>query len=83
MTWRPEWILMILVLASGLSWLLAEGAIAARLSTSAVILIAAIKINLVVTYFMELDWRPRPWRLLLTGWIGLVTLAILGGYWIS
>ena len=54
---------------------------AAKLGTTAVILIAAFKINMVVAHFMELKWQPRPFRIIITGWLALVTTTIIGGYW--
>jgi hypothetical protein len=71
----------ILVAASLLSWFLKGDAVSARVGATAVILIAAFKINLVVSHFMELKWQPRPFRFIVTGWLALVTLIIIGGYW--
>jgi hypothetical protein len=47
-----------------------------------VVLIAALKVRLIVMHFMELRWRPRPWRMLFELWTLGVTAIILGGYWI-
>ena len=80
---RATRVWLILAAAAVLSWTLSESASAVRLGTSAVILIAAIKIRLVVIYFMELGWRPRPWRLVFEFWMFGVTAIILGGYWIT
>ena len=67
-----------------LSWWLAEHhAAPARIAATAVILIAAFKVNLVITHFMELKWQPKPWRLVYALWTAGVTVIILGGYWIS
>lgn len=78
---RPHHIWMLLVAASLLSWLLIEGAQAAKWGATAVVLIAAFKINLVIGHFMELQWQPAPYRLVLSVWLTLVTTIIIGGYW--
>jgi cytochrome c oxidase subunit IV len=71
----------ILVTATVLSWFLKSEAVSAKVGATAVILIAAFKINLVVSHFMELKWQPRPFRFIITGWLALVTIIITGGYW--
>ncbi len=67
---RATRVWLILTVAAVLSWTLSESAPAVRLGTSAV-------------YFMELSWRPRPWRLVFEFWMFGVTAIILGGYWIT
>jgi Prokaryotic Cytochrome C oxidase subunit IV len=64
-----------------LSWFLKGDAVPAKVSAPALILIAAFKINLVVSHFMELKWQPRPFRFIATGWLASVTIIIIGGYW--
>lgn len=71
----------ILVAATLLSWFLKSEVVSAKVGATAVILIAAFKINLVVSHFMELKWQPRPFRFIVTGWLALVTIIITGGYW--
>ncbi len=80
---RPAHVWIILVAATLLSWFLKGDAVAAQLAATAVILIAACKINLVISHFMELKWQPAPYRLVVTGWLALVTTIIIGGYWAS
>jgi predicted membrane channel-forming protein YqfA (hemolysin III family) len=77
---RPIHIWLILIAASLLSWLLTEDTQAAKWGATGVILIAALKVNLVVAHFMELKWQPAPYRFVLLGWILLVTSIIIGGY---
>jgi hypothetical protein len=36
---------------------------------------------MVVAHFMELQWQPVPYRIILSGWIALVSTIIIGGYW--
>jgi hypothetical protein len=81
MALRAPHIWLLLVIATLASWLVTESAQAARSGATAVILIAAFKINMVTAHFMELDWQPRPFRIIISGWIMLVTTIIIGGYW--
>ncbi|MFM6854848.1 MAG: cytochrome C oxidase subunit IV family protein [Sphingopyxis sp.] len=68
-----------LTLATIGSWWLAQYGPPYRAEAAIVILIAAFKIHLVVGHFMELGWRPPPFRYVLSGWIALVTGIILTG----
>jgi hypothetical protein len=77
------WPWLALVAATLAAFLLTEGAADARLATTAVILIAAIKVRLVVVHFMETPWAARPCRLALEAWIVGVTLLILIPYWFA
>jgi hypothetical protein len=67
--------------AAVLSWTVSENSTTVKIGTSAVMLIAALKVRLIVMHFMELRWRPRPWRILFELWILGVMALILGGYW--
>lgn len=78
---RPVFVWAILVTATLLSWFLKGDAVSAHVGATAVILIAAFKINLVVAHFMELTWQPAPFRLVVSVWLALVTTIIIGGYW--
>jgi Prokaryotic Cytochrome C oxidase subunit IV len=82
MRWLKAWhVWFILVSATLISWTVTENTSAARLGSTAVILIAAFKINMVIAHFMELKWQPRPFRFVLSCWIALVSLIIVGGIW--
>ncbi|MGV8074576.1 MAG: cytochrome C oxidase subunit IV family protein [Syntrophobacteraceae bacterium] len=73
-----------LVAVTILSWSLAESPeVAARLAATAVILIAAFKVRLVFIYFMEIPWKPKPWRYVFEVWTVVVAIIIIGGYWLS
>lgn len=75
---------MTLMAVTLLSWWLAEHqATPARIAASAVIMIAAFKVRMVFIYFMELKWQPKPWRLVYEIWTLVITVAILGGYWLT
>jgi heme/copper-type cytochrome/quinol oxidase subunit 4 len=81
MALRAFHVWLLLVFATLASWLVTETAQAAKFGATAVILIAAFKINLVAAYFMELGWQPRPYRIIISGWILLVTTIIICSTW--
>lgn len=78
----PIWLL--LVAATGLSWWLGHGSGGDNLrqAATAMILIAAFKIRLVVRHFMDVGKAPLPLQWLLDAWLGLMTFGILGVYWL-
>jgi heme/copper-type cytochrome/quinol oxidase subunit 4 len=78
---RPIHVWALLIAATLLSFWLAEGRSGAKIVTTFIILIAAFKINLVIGHFMELKWQPRPLRLILSGWLALVSTLIIVGAW--
>jgi heme/copper-type cytochrome/quinol oxidase subunit 4 len=78
---KPLQVWISLVAATLISWVVTEDTIAVKFGATAVVLIAAFKINLVVSHFMELKWQPRPFRIVISGWLTLVTTIIIGGYW--
>lgn len=78
---RPLHVWILLIFASLFSWFVTEDMNAAKWGATSVILIAAFKINLVIAHFMELKWQPRPFRLIVSGWLAVVTCIIIGGYW--
>ncbi len=78
---RPIHVWVLLIIASLFSWFVTEDINAAKWGATAVILIGAFKINLVIAHFMELKWQPRPFRIILSGWLALVSTIIIGGYW--
>jgi heme/copper-type cytochrome/quinol oxidase subunit 4 len=81
MTATRAWI--ILIIAALLSWALTERTMAVRFGTSLVMLIAAFKVRMVISHFMELKYQPRPWRIVFEVWTLAITTIILGGYWIA
>jgi hypothetical protein len=62
---------------------LAEQSVSARVGATSVILVAAIKVRLVFVHFMELEWRPLPWRLLFELWTVASAAILIGGYWLA
>lgn len=80
----PIWLL--LVLATGLSWWLGHEADAPqtqRYAASGMILVAAVKIRLVISYFMEARDAPQSLKLVLDGWLLAMIAGILGTYWLG
>ena len=74
---------LILLIATGITWYLGEVGAAGTLAIVAMLLIAFVKGRLVILDFMELRDAPRLWRVLLEGWLILVSSLILLAYWIS
>lgn len=74
---------LLLILATGLTWWLGEVGAAGMAAIIAMLVIAAIKGRLIILDFMELRGAPLLWRLLLEGWLLLVSSLILLAYGIS
>jgi len=74
---------LILVLATGVTWYLGEVGAAGTGAIVAMLAIAFVKGRLVILDFMELRRAPVLWRLLLEGWLLLVSSLILLAYWMS
>lgn len=70
-----------LVAASLAGFALAEGLAPARIAATLAILLAAGKIHLIVTHYMDLRWANQPLRGLIAAWLAIVTLILLAGYW--
>jgi Prokaryotic Cytochrome C oxidase subunit IV len=83
MHFRETYIWAVLVAATLLSWFLKGDAVSAKVGATAVILIAAFKINLVVSHFMELKWQPRPFRIVVSIWLTTCSAIIIGGYLVA
>lgn len=78
----PTTIWTMLVGATAASWLLAEDAPDTAAASTLIVLIATFKANFVISHFMELGWKPRPFRLVASVWLAGATATILAGYWI-
>lgn len=80
----PVWLAWLVLVGATLAGvLMAEGAVAARVATSLAFVLAAVKIRIVFTQYMELRWRHRPLRLLLEAWLLAVTAILLITYWLT
>ena len=64
-------------------WLAEHHGLAGCWTASAVIFVAAIKIHVVMTYFMELDQAPRRWRMAFGTWTVLFPSLIAVIYFLS
>ena len=74
---------LVLMVATAITWYLGEVGAAGTSAIVAMLVIAFIKGRLVILDFMELREAPRMWRVLLEGWLILVSGLILLAYWIS
>lgn len=74
---------LVLLMATALTWYLGEVGAAGTTAIVAMLLIAFVKGRLVILDFMELRDAPLMWRVLLEGWLILVSSLILLAYWIS
>ena len=77
----PVWaIWTILAGASIVGFALAEGMATARIASVTAILLAAVKIHLIFGQYMEVRWSHQPLRGLLSLWLTVVTVILVGGY---
>lgn len=77
---------VILLMATATTYWLGESSHPGRLGMAPVLLMlgmAFVKAMLVIYDFMELRHAPRLWRLLLVGWLVLVSALIVLAYWIG
>lgn len=74
---------LVLVVATLITWYLGEVGAAGTSAIVAMLLIAFVKGRLVILDFMELREAPKLWRMLLEGWMIVVSGLILLAYWIS
>ena len=74
---------LVLIVATAITWYLGEVGAAGTAAIVAMLLIAFVKGRLVILDFMELREAPRLWRVLLEGWLILVSGLILLAYWLS
>ena len=74
---------LVLLTATAITWYLGEVCAAGTAAIVAMLAIAFVKGRLVILDFMELREAPRLWRILLEGWLILVSSLILIAYWIS
>jgi heme/copper-type cytochrome/quinol oxidase subunit 4 len=62
------------------TWLLSKNSVTPEVATVAIVLIAAVKVRLVIGYFMEVRRAPLALRLICDGWLLAVTGLILTVY---
>jgi len=74
---------IVLLIATAITWYLGEVGAAGTGAIIAMLSIAFVKGRLVILDFMELRGAPLMWRLLLEGWLIVVSSLILIAYWMS
>ena len=62
------------------TWLLSKNSVTPEVATVAIMLIAAVKVRLVIRYFMEVRWAPLALRFICDGWLLAVTALIMTVY---
>jgi len=62
------------------TWLLSKDSVTPQVATMAIMLVAAVKVRLVIRYFMEVRWAPLALRLVCDGWLLAVTVLIIAVY---
>ncbi|MDT5316108.1 MAG: hypothetical protein QOE74_5128 [Mycobacterium sp.] len=62
------------------TWLLAKDAVTPEVATVSIMVIAAIKVRLVMGYFMEVRRAPLALRIVCDGWLLAVTTMIVALY---
>jgi heme/copper-type cytochrome/quinol oxidase subunit 4 len=71
----------VLMLATYTStWLLSKNSVTPEVATVAILLIAAVKVRLVMRYFMEVRRAPVALRFVCDGWLLAVTALIVTVY---
>jgi heme/copper-type cytochrome/quinol oxidase subunit 4 len=58
------------------TWLLSKNSITPEVATVTIVLIAAVKVRLVIRYFMEVRLAPLALRLVCDGWL-LAVIALI------
>jgi heme/copper-type cytochrome/quinol oxidase subunit 4 len=62
------------------TWLLSKNSVAPEVATLAIMLVAAVKVRLVIGYFMEVRRAPLALRLVCDGWLLAVAALIVTVY---
>ena len=62
------------------TWLLSGNSVTPEVATVAILLIAAVKVRLVIRYFMEVRRAPLALRFICDGWLLAVTALIMTVY---
>jgi Prokaryotic Cytochrome C oxidase subunit IV len=80
--WPPQartiWLLLIAL--SLLSTLLAESSNHAEYAIVTIFSIAAAKGDLVIMHYMEAGRAAPHWKFMYRGWLGIVTVLLIGGH---
>ena len=62
------------------TWLLSKNSVTPEVATVAIMLVAAVKVRLVISHFMEVRRAPLALRLVCNGWLLAVTALIMTVY---
>jgi heme/copper-type cytochrome/quinol oxidase subunit 4 len=62
------------------TWLLSKNSVTPEVATVAIMLVAAVKVRLVISHFMEVRRAPLALRLVCNGWLLAVTALIVTVY---
>ena len=73
------WLVLVLSTAAS-TWWFSQPALSPTLGTIAVMGIAAIKVGLVMAYFMDLRGAPRPWQVAGAMWVLAAAGTVMGIY---
>lgn len=73
------WLLLMLSTAAS-TWWFSQPTFSPKLGTVAVMVIAAIKVGLVMSHFMELRGAPRPWQIAGLIWVIATAATVMGIY---
>jgi caa(3)-type oxidase subunit IV len=74
---------LVMLAATLATWALGEGGASGTWSVLVMLALACAKGVLVILDFMELRHAPVLWRILLLGWLSLITVLIVLFYWIG
>lgn len=69
-----------LLIATGLTAWIASMDAGKYWATSAILAVAAVKIALVMTWFMELRAAPTPWQIAFSAWLLAVSALLIGSF---
>lgn len=72
--------LALIVITCVTTWGLTERHVPVVLGTIGVLVLAAVKIGLVMGWFMEVREAPRPWQAYFAAWVVVTTGLIVGFY---
>ena len=62
------------------TWLLSKNSVTPKVATVAIMLVAAVKVRLVISHFMEVRRAPLALRFVCDGWLLAVTALIVTVY---
>jgi hypothetical protein len=71
---------LLLLIATGLTAWIAGMDAGEHWATSAILAVAALKIALVMAWFMELRWAPTPWQMAFGAWLLAVSALLIVGF---